>query len=138
MYFSTWINLDKLQTNYLFVALFEYCLFYNITLFFCPGLSGRCTGVKIRSHIWVFAGCFPAVCKFKRIAHYQLTLGGEVILCIAIKISTLAAHFTLYKQNELKIHFFTHEFYALVIWFSFLNNMYCLIYYAAFNLKAKN
>lgn len=58
------------------------------------------TRIIARFHIRAGACYFPAVSKFYRIAYNQPTLGGQVILAIAIKISTKAAHLSLYKERS--------------------------------------
>ena len=88
--------------HYLIVAILECFSNYNAAHLLCPVKSiGSCsTRVSICFHIQALAWHFPAVCKFYRIAHYQLTLSGEVVLSITIKISTQATYLSLYSQTK--------------------------------------
>lgn len=85
------------QCYYLMVTVFKRFSIYNAAHQCCPVFSIRCcfTRIDISFHIWTAAVHLPAVSKFYCAANDQLTLGGKVILCIAIKISTQSTNLSL-------------------------------------------
>lgn len=92
--------------HYLAVAFFE-CFFHNNAAhLFCPVVAiwFHHTRVGAVFHIWAVAGHFPAIGKFYGIAHWKLTLSGEVILSITIKISTQATNIPLHSQISHEVH----------------------------------
>lgn len=84
------------------MAAFKCISNYNAALHFCPVMSFWCcfTGVSNHFHIWARAGCLPAFCELNRAAHHQVTLSGEVILAITIKVPTQATYLSLNKQTR--------------------------------------